>query len=304
MFLDRLHTAQPNSACVMESFDVTALYTNVSNDSAMQAIFELLTQHEGEINIWSGKYYAQIRGLAMGQRLAPSLAIAFMSKVEAPVTDLGPLLYCRTSRSDQQQTRSVFSSAKAVERRKKKIRATVSPRPGGIWRRGTIIFEGAKLTSAATMATTTTMAVASVPASVAVLADKNIRRLRKRPATKDRQSQTRVKLAISPELSESTLSSRQLRVPLIKKDGIPKPVVIRQNPESYKGPTFNCRILNAYNDGVATEHHDPSCTMVFPGLSKDGSCRCYYKVSSRDEYGCAVGFLYACKPLWNRSVVV
>ncbi|VDM62278.1 unnamed protein product [Angiostrongylus costaricensis] len=44
---------------------------------------------------WSGKYYAQIRGLAMGQRLAPSLAIAFMSKVEAPVTDLGPLLYCR-----------------------------------------------------------------------------------------------------------------------------------------------------------------------------------------------------------------
>ncbi|VDM63570.1 unnamed protein product [Angiostrongylus costaricensis] len=101
----------------MESFDVTALYTNVSNDSAMQAIFELLTQHEGEINMygfriehlmsllkeylscsifrWSGKYYAQIRGLAMGQRLAPSLAIAFMSKVEAPVTDLGPLLYCR-----------------------------------------------------------------------------------------------------------------------------------------------------------------------------------------------------------------
>ncbi|VDM64294.1 unnamed protein product [Angiostrongylus costaricensis] len=117
MFLDRLRTAQPNSACVMESFDVTALYTNVSNDSAMQAIFELLTQHEREINMygfriehltallkeclscsifrWSGKDYAQIRGLAMGQRLAPSLAIAFMSKLEAPVTDLGPLLYCR-----------------------------------------------------------------------------------------------------------------------------------------------------------------------------------------------------------------
>ncbi|VDM63932.1 unnamed protein product [Angiostrongylus costaricensis] len=101
----------------MESFDITALYTNVSNDSAMQAIFELLLQHEGEINMygfmvaqlmallkeclscsifrWSGKYYTQIRGLAIGQRLAPSLAIAFVSKVEAPVTDLGPLLYCR-----------------------------------------------------------------------------------------------------------------------------------------------------------------------------------------------------------------
>ncbi|VDM64741.1 unnamed protein product [Angiostrongylus costaricensis] len=100
MFLDRLRTAQPNSAYVMESFDVTALYTNVSNDSAMQAIFELLTQHEGEINIWSGKYYAQIRGLAMGQRLAPSLAIALMSKVEAPVTELGPLLYCSSGSDD------------------------------------------------------------------------------------------------------------------------------------------------------------------------------------------------------------
>uniref|UniRef100_A0A0K0D3B8 Reverse transcriptase domain-containing protein n=1 Tax=Angiostrongylus cantonensis TaxID=6313 RepID=A0A0K0D3B8_ANGCA len=41
------------------------------------------------------RYYAQIRGLAMGQRLAPSLVIAFMSKVEAPVTDLGLSLYCR-----------------------------------------------------------------------------------------------------------------------------------------------------------------------------------------------------------------
>ncbi|VDM64183.1 unnamed protein product [Angiostrongylus costaricensis] len=31
----------------------------------------------------------------MGQRLALSLAIAFISKVEAPMTDLGPPLYCR-----------------------------------------------------------------------------------------------------------------------------------------------------------------------------------------------------------------
>uniref|UniRef100_A0A0K0CZ23 Reverse transcriptase domain-containing protein n=1 Tax=Angiostrongylus cantonensis TaxID=6313 RepID=A0A0K0CZ23_ANGCA len=94
MLLDRLRNAQPNNAYVMESFDVTALYTNVSNDSAMQAIRELFIQHEGAINIWSGRYYAQMRGLAMGQRLAPSLAIAYMSKVEAPVIDLGPLLYC------------------------------------------------------------------------------------------------------------------------------------------------------------------------------------------------------------------
>uniref|UniRef100_A0A0K0CYL4 Reverse transcriptase domain-containing protein n=1 Tax=Angiostrongylus cantonensis TaxID=6313 RepID=A0A0K0CYL4_ANGCA len=117
MLLDRLRNAQPNNAYVVEPFDVTALYTNVSNDSAVQAIRELLIQHEGAINMygfsiqqlmtllkeclncsissWSGIHYAQMRGLAMGQRLAPSLAIAYMSKVETPVIDLGPLLYCR-----------------------------------------------------------------------------------------------------------------------------------------------------------------------------------------------------------------
>uniref|UniRef100_A0A0K0DIK2 Reverse transcriptase domain-containing protein n=1 Tax=Angiostrongylus cantonensis TaxID=6313 RepID=A0A0K0DIK2_ANGCA len=80
---------------VMDSIDVSALYTNVSNDSAMQAIRELLEQHEGAINIWSEKYYAQIRGLAMGQRLALTLAVAFVYKVEAPLIDLRQLLYCR-----------------------------------------------------------------------------------------------------------------------------------------------------------------------------------------------------------------
>ncbi|KAJ1373031.1 hypothetical protein KIN20_035357 [Parelaphostrongylus tenuis] len=114
----------------------------------------------------------------------------------------------------------------------------------------------------------------------------------------------RAKQETLTELSETSLSSLQFTAPLIRKDGIPKPVVIRQNPENYKGPTFNCRILNPYIDGVPTANHDPSCAMAFPGLSKDGSCRCYYTVSSRDEYGCAVGFRYACKPLWNRSVVV
>ncbi|VDM63500.1 unnamed protein product [Angiostrongylus costaricensis] len=117
MFLDHLRNARPNSAYVVKAFDVTALYTKVSNDSAMQAINELLIQQEGAISMygfsiqqlmtllkeclncsifrWSGRYYAQMRGLAMGQRLDPILTIAFMSKVEAPVIDLGPLLYCR-----------------------------------------------------------------------------------------------------------------------------------------------------------------------------------------------------------------
>ncbi|KAJ1347843.1 hypothetical protein KIN20_003009 [Parelaphostrongylus tenuis] len=37
----------------MESFDITALYTNVSNESAMQAIYELLTEHERTTNMYS-----------------------------------------------------------------------------------------------------------------------------------------------------------------------------------------------------------------------------------------------------------
>ncbi|VDO20191.1 unnamed protein product [Heligmosomoides polygyrus] len=37
---------------------------------------------------WSGQYYMQMRGLAMGQRLAPVLAVAFMFKVEKCCTFL------------------------------------------------------------------------------------------------------------------------------------------------------------------------------------------------------------------------
>ncbi|EYB89038.1 hypothetical protein Y032_0237g3247 [Ancylostoma ceylanicum] len=117
MFLDRLRNTNITENCVMESFDVTALYTNVSNDSAMEAVFEMLNEHKGDINLygfsvsqlmalleacrsctifsWSGKHFAQIRGLAMGQRLAPTLAIAFMSRIEAPVLQCRPFLYCR-----------------------------------------------------------------------------------------------------------------------------------------------------------------------------------------------------------------
>ncbi|KAK6763468.1 hypothetical protein RB195_023968 [Necator americanus] len=44
---------------------------------------------------WSGQYYRQLRGLAMGQRLAPTLAIVFMAKTEKPIIDRKPLLYYR-----------------------------------------------------------------------------------------------------------------------------------------------------------------------------------------------------------------
>ena len=116
-FLERLRGLRCNQKCFIESFDVSALYTNVSNDNALEAIHELLVENEGNINFhglsitqvmvllraclgcnvfrWSGRYFAQVRGLAMGQRLAPVLAIAFMAKIEAPLSEIPPLFYCR-----------------------------------------------------------------------------------------------------------------------------------------------------------------------------------------------------------------
>ncbi|VDL68119.1 unnamed protein product, partial [Nippostrongylus brasiliensis] len=44
---------------------------------------------------WSCDYYKQVRGLAMGQRLAPVLAVTFMSKVESSVLQRMPTLYYR-----------------------------------------------------------------------------------------------------------------------------------------------------------------------------------------------------------------
>ncbi|EYC17445.1 hypothetical protein Y032_0030g2054 [Ancylostoma ceylanicum] len=116
-FLERLRASGLDSNSVMESFDVASLYTNVENSRALQAVSEMLQVHTASIEMyglsirrtitlikdclncnifkWSGKYFSQIRGLAMGQRLAPVLAICFMSKIEQPVLARLPLLYCR-----------------------------------------------------------------------------------------------------------------------------------------------------------------------------------------------------------------
>ncbi|KAJ1347013.1 hypothetical protein KIN20_001950 [Parelaphostrongylus tenuis] len=51
MFLDRLRNASPNNAYVMELFDVSALYTDVSNNSSLQTTHELLI-HQGTPNMY------------------------------------------------------------------------------------------------------------------------------------------------------------------------------------------------------------------------------------------------------------
>lgn len=53
MFLDRLRITEITGNCVMKSFDVNALYTNVSNDYAMEVTSEMFTEHMGTTNFCS-----------------------------------------------------------------------------------------------------------------------------------------------------------------------------------------------------------------------------------------------------------
>ncbi|KAH7721735.1 Protein F18E9.3 [Aphelenchoides avenae] len=76
----------------------------------------------------------------------------------------------------------------------------------------------------------------------------------------------------------------------------PKPPAIQTERHPYRGPTYNCRILDAVQDGLPSERTDPTCKLSYPGFSADGSCHCTYEVSERDEHGCAVGFYYTCLP--------
>jgi hypothetical protein len=73
-----------------------------------------------------------------------------------------------------------------------------------------------------------------------------------------------------------------------------KPAAIQTERHPHNGPTYNCRILDAVQDGQPSSMTDPECKLSYPGFSADGSCTCRYEVSGRDEHGCAVGFIYTC----------
>ncbi|EYC06051.1 hypothetical protein Y032_0078g1166 [Ancylostoma ceylanicum] len=103
-FLASLSHCQIPSTAYYASFDVTSLYTNVNNDSAVDAVISLYQQHQSQIqnmgfdandirvmlratlncNIFcfNERIYEQKRGLAMGNRIAPLLAIIFMDHIE------------------------------------------------------------------------------------------------------------------------------------------------------------------------------------------------------------------------------
>ncbi|VDP55761.1 unnamed protein product [Heligmosomoides polygyrus] len=52
VFLEKLRRITVDDDVVMESFDVTALYTNVPKDSALQAVWEILTEFQTGINLY------------------------------------------------------------------------------------------------------------------------------------------------------------------------------------------------------------------------------------------------------------
>ncbi|VDP38403.1 unnamed protein product [Heligmosomoides polygyrus] len=71
-FLGKLQNTILDGSSVMETFDVTSLYKNVSNDNAMQAVREIIVEQGPDYTFW----ISVTQTVAMGQRLAPVLAVA------------------------------------------------------------------------------------------------------------------------------------------------------------------------------------------------------------------------------------
>ena len=106
--------------CIVASMDVAALYTNIPINESIDAAMEMLEEHRQSVDMFSlaipdvrrllefvlnsnyfvfgEKVYRQRKGLAMGNNLAPPMAIIFMSKFEQEalaMTPWKPSLYKR-----------------------------------------------------------------------------------------------------------------------------------------------------------------------------------------------------------------
>ena len=107
-FLDRLRAQYPGgfpAGSIAFSMDVKNLYGNVPTTEGIEAVMELIRDHHEDLNLFglapddveallahclqnnyfrfNSKFYKQSTGIAMGSRIAPSLAIVFMGKFEA-----------------------------------------------------------------------------------------------------------------------------------------------------------------------------------------------------------------------------
>ncbi|KAK6017298.1 hypothetical protein OSTOST_17183, partial [Ostertagia ostertagi] len=118
-FLEQLRQCNFNNKprLVYQSFDVVALYTNVDTQRAVESCIRLLRLHHQELQLFDlnindmeellrtvvevnifrfrNRFYKQKRGLAMGSRLAPLLAIVFMDSLERQALSSGILYFGR-----------------------------------------------------------------------------------------------------------------------------------------------------------------------------------------------------------------
>ncbi|EYC15205.1 hypothetical protein Y032_0037g3382 [Ancylostoma ceylanicum] len=116
-FLSSLSECQVPSTAAYASFDVVSLYTNVDNSSAIESVISLYEQHRSQISTmgfsaddvrtminsvlacnvfrFENRFFEQRRGLAMGNRIAPILAIIFLDHIERASLTSGILLYKR-----------------------------------------------------------------------------------------------------------------------------------------------------------------------------------------------------------------
>ncbi|EYB97548.1 hypothetical protein Y032_0139g2090 [Ancylostoma ceylanicum] len=92
----------PKLSCYV-SFDAVSLYTNIDNSAAVKSLLEPLNNHSNKVSMWgfstsdteilleaalafntfrfNNIFYPQKRGLAMGIRIAPLLAIVFLDHI-------------------------------------------------------------------------------------------------------------------------------------------------------------------------------------------------------------------------------
>ena len=99
-FIRRIESLRVPEDCILVTFDVTSLYTNIPNEEGIQAVKEFLKDHKppyASANTvillltevltkntfeFNGKNYLQVGGTAMGTKLAPSYANIFMGMLE------------------------------------------------------------------------------------------------------------------------------------------------------------------------------------------------------------------------------
>ncbi|VDO39588.1 unnamed protein product [Haemonchus placei] len=116
-FISALHQCPVPTGAFYASFDVVSLYTNVNNAGAVQAVLSLIEDNEDDITMmgfsrsevkdlieaalecnifcFDNKFYKQKRGLAMGNRVAPVLAVIFLDHIEKSSLTSGILFYKR-----------------------------------------------------------------------------------------------------------------------------------------------------------------------------------------------------------------